>query len=103
MQNNISNNFLNNLHTMADLLACCPGMRKEDIYYLEQCGYVRPLKQRHGRLERNLFTAEQSELVTAIWKYRQRGLPPRQAYEQALKERSMGQLALFDELPPSEN
>ena len=99
MQENYSDNILSHLHTMADLLACCPGMKKEDVYYLEQRGYVRPLKQRHGRLERNLFTAEQAELLFSIWRHRRRGLSPRRAYEQALKERAMGQLSLWAELP----
>ena len=96
-------NLLANLHTMADILDFCPGMKKEDVYYLEQRGYVRPLKQRHGRLERNLFTAEQAELVAAIWRLRKRGLPPRRAYEQAQRERHMGQLALWERAPTKED
>ncbi|NIM24942.1 MAG: hypothetical protein GTN69_02845 [Armatimonadetes bacterium] len=85
---------------MADILALCPGMKKEDVYYLEQRGYLSPLKQRHGRLERNLFTKEQADLLRAIWKHRKKGLPPRRAYEQAAKEQTMGQLSLWRE--PSE-
>ena len=89
-------NPLIHLHTMADILSFCPGMKKEDVYYLEQRGYVHPLKQRHGRLERNLFTPEQAELLCAIWRHRKRGVPPRQAYHQAVRERQMGQLTLWE-------
>jgi len=83
------------LHPMADLLASCSGMTKEHVYYLEQRGYIHPIKQRHGKIERNLYTTEQLELVKAIWKYRQGGLSPREAYEQAQRERSRGQLSIW--------
>lgn len=89
---------LSDLHPMADLLASCPGMTKEDVYYLEQRGYLKPIKQRHGKVERNLYTTEQLQLVEAIWRYRQEeGLPPREAYGRALRERSSGQLAMWPE------
>ncbi len=86
---------LSDLHPMAELLASCPGMTKEHIYYLEQRGYIRPIKQRHGRIERNLYTSDQLQLVTAIWRHRQEGLPPREAYQRALRERSRGQLSIW--------
>jgi len=89
--------FLSQLYIMADLLARCPGMKKEDVYYLEHRGYVKPIKQRHGRLQRNLYTKEQIELVCAVWHHRQTGLAPRQAYQQALKECSAGQLSIWPE------
>jgi DNA-binding transcriptional MerR regulator len=85
---------LSDLHPMADLLASCPGMTKEHVYYLEQREYVRPIKQRHGKIERNLYTTEQLELVKAIWKHRQAGLPPREAFRRADREQSRGQLEL---------
>ncbi len=86
---------ISDFYTLADLLASCPGMKKEDVYYLEQQGYLHPLKQRHGRVERNLFTRQQAELLFCVWKYRQSGLPPRKAYQRALKEKALGQLPLF--------
>jgi DNA-binding transcriptional MerR regulator len=85
------------LHPMADLLARCPGMTKELVYYLEQRGYLRPLKQRHGKIERNLYTTEQLQLVEAIWRHRQAGLPPREAYRRALREQARGQLSIWPE------
>jgi hypothetical protein len=88
---------LKDLHTMADLLARCPGMKKEDVYYLEHRGYLRPIKQRHGRVERNLYTTEQAELTAAIWRHRQAGHSPREAYSRAVKERSAGQLRIWEE------
>ena len=90
-------NILSNLCTIADLLALCDGMKREDIYYLEQRGYIRPLKQKHGRLERNLFTQKQATLCVTIWRHRQAGLSPRKAYEKALRETNMGQLSLWEE------
>lgn len=88
---------LSELHPMADVLASCPGMTKEDVYYLEQRGYLRPIKQRHGKVERNLYTTEQLQLVSVIWRYRQSGLPPREAYQRALRDRSRGQLSMWPE------
>lgn len=86
---------LSELHPMADVLASCPGMTKEHVYYLEQRGYVRPIKQRHGKIERNLYTTEQLELVKAIWRYRQEGSPPREAYQQAMQDQCHGQLTIW--------
>ena len=80
---------------MAELLASCPGMTKEHVYYLEQRGYVRPIKQRHGKIERNLYTTEQVQLVQAMWRYRQAGLPPREAHRRALREQTRGQLTIW--------
>lgn len=88
---------LSELHPMADLLASCPGMTKEHVYYLEQRGYLRPIKQRHGKIERNLYTTEQVQLVQVIWQHRQAGLPPREAYRRALREQSRGQLSIWPE------
>jgi DNA-binding transcriptional MerR regulator len=82
---------------MAELLARCPGMTKEHVYYLEQRGYIRPIKQRHGRVERNLYTTRELQLVAAIWRHRQAGLPPREAYKRALRDRARGQLAIWPE------
>ena len=86
---------LSDLHPMAELLTNCTGMTKEHVYYLEQRGYIRPIKQRHGKIERNLYTTEQFKLVQAIWKHRQAGVPPREAYQRALRERSRGQLSIW--------
>jgi len=88
---------LSELHPMAELLASCPGMTKEHVYYLEQRGYLRPIKQRHGKIERNLYTTEQVQLVQAIWRYRQDGLSPREAHQRALREQSRGQLSIWPE------
>ena len=89
---------LSDLHPMADLLASCPGMTKEHVYYLEQRGYIRPIKQRHGKVERNLYTTEQLQFVAAIWRYRQGGLPPREAHERALREQTRGQLSMWPDI-----
>lgn len=91
---------LSDLHPMADLLARCSGMTKEHVYYLEQRGYLRPIKQRHGRIERNLYTTEQLQLVAAIWRHRQAGLPPREAYRRALREQARGQLTMWPDQAP---
>ena len=80
---------------MAELLARCPGMSKEHVYYLEQRGYLNPIKQRHGKIERNLYTTRQLQFVKAVWLHRQQGLPPKAAVQQALQEQSQGQLSMW--------
>jgi len=82
---------------MAEILASCPGMTKEQVYYLEQRGYLKPIKQRHGKIERNLYTTEQVRLVQAIWRQRQEGLSPKEAHQRALREQSRGQLSIWPE------
>jgi DNA-binding transcriptional MerR regulator len=88
---------LSELHPMAEILASCPGMTKEQVYYLEQRGYLKPIKQRHGKIERNLYTTEQVRLVQAIWRQRQEGLSPKEAHQRALREQSRGQLSIWPE------
>ena len=85
---------------MADLLARCPGMTKEHVYYLEQRGYLRPIKQRHGKIDRNLYTTQQLQLVETIWRYRQRGLSPKDAYRRAVRDQTRGQLEIWPAEPP---
>jgi len=89
--------LLSELHPMADLLARCPGMTKEHVYYLEQRGYVRPIKQRHGKIERNLYTTQQLQLVEAMWRHRQVGVSPKEAYQRALRDQTRGQMAIWPE------
>ncbi len=91
---------LSELHPMAELLARCPGMTKEHVYYLEQRGHLKPIKQRHGKIERNLYTSRQLQLVEAVWQHRQRGISPKEAVQRALREQSQGQLSMWstDEL-----
>ena len=86
--------------TMADLLAHCPGMKKEDVYYLEHRGYLRPIKKRHGHIERNLYTLEHAALIAEIWRLKQEGLPPREAYRRARQTLSSGQLSIWPEAGP---
>ena len=93
----LRDDVLSELHPMADLLTSCPAMTKEQVYYLEQRGYLRPIKQRHGKIQRNLYTSQQLQLVQAIWRHRQAGLPPREAYQRALREQSRGQLSIWPE------
>lgn len=93
----MSANVLTDLHPMAELLACCPGMTKEHVYYLEQRGYLHPIKQRHGRVERNLYTTQQLQFVEAVWRHRQKGLSPKEAVQRALRDQSRGQLSIWPE------
>ncbi len=86
---------LSELHPMAELLACCPGMTKEHVYYLEQRGHLRPIKQRHGKVERNLYTTRQLHFIEAVWYHRQKGVSPREAVQRALREQSQGQLSIW--------
>jgi hypothetical protein len=93
----MSENALSDLHPMAEILSSCPGMTKEHVYYLEQRGYIRPIKQRHGKIERNLYTTDQLQLVTAMWRHRQAGRPPKEAHQLAVREQTRGQLSIFSE------
>ncbi len=90
-------NVLADLYPMAELLACCPGMTKEHVYYLEQRGYLHPIKQRHGKIERNLYTSQQRQFIEDVWRHRQKGLPPKEAVQQAQREQTRGQLSMWPE------
>jgi len=88
------------LHPMAELLASCDGMTKEHVYYLEQRGYLKPIKQRHGKVERNLYTTQQLEFVRSVWRHRQTGLPPKEAVQKALRDQTQGQLTIWPQDEP---
>ena len=44
-----------------------------------------------------LQLTEQLQLVQSMWRHRQAGLPPREAYQRALREQSKGQLSIWPE------
>jgi len=70
-------------------------MTKEHVYYLEQRGYLHPIKQRHGKVERNLYTTQQFAFVQAVWRHRQQGCSPKEAVTRAERDQSQGQLSMW--------
>lgn len=63
------------------LSAISEGITKEQLYYLEARGYIKPLKVRVGKIYHRDYSEEDMKLVKAIWRYLRRGYTPRVAYE----------------------
>lgn len=80
--------------TTGEVLAQVPGITKDQLYYFEAKGFVRPRKVAAGKVERNDYSEEDLRLIKAISKYYQQGFPPKVAYQKAMAEQKTPPLPL---------
>ena len=80
--------------TTGELLAQVPGTTKDQLYYFEAKGFVRPRKVSVGKVERNDYNEEDLRLIKAICKYYQQGFPPKVAFQKAMAEQKTPPLPL---------
>ncbi len=59
---------------------------RHKLYYLEQKGYVTPVRIPMGDLEAREYSDADVRLVAAIWKYLKKGFKHRVAHQKALDE-----------------
>ena len=59
---------------------------RNKLYYLEQKGYISPQKKVVGEKEYRLYSAEDAQKISLIWRHLKRGLRYRVAYQLALEE-----------------
>ena len=59
---------------------------RHKLYYLEQKGYVTPIRIPMGDLEAREYSDSDVRLVTVIWKYLKKGYKHKVAYQKALAE-----------------
>ena len=59
---------------------------RHKLYYLEQKGYISPMRIPMGDLESRDYSKEDFLKIEAIWKYLKKGFKHRIAFEQAMKE-----------------
>ncbi len=57
---------------------------RHKLYYLEQKGYVTPVRIPMGDLEAREYSDSDVRLVTVIWKYLKKGYKHKVAYQKAL-------------------
>jgi DNA-binding transcriptional MerR regulator len=58
---------------------------REKLYYLEQKGYINPIKTLKGERELRDYSESDLEMVRLIWGYIQQGFRYRIAYQKALR------------------
>ena len=59
---------------------------RQRLYYLEQKGFIQPVKKRIGEKQFREYSREDLDKVRAIWRHLQQGLRYRVAYERALED-----------------
>ena len=70
-----------------EILLTIPGITNRFIYYLEQQGYIQPEKQPQGKRDLRNYSLEDYGVIERTWHYhRIDKLPPKVAYEKALKK-----------------
>ncbi|GMR05416.1 MAG: hypothetical protein BMS9Abin24_235 [Thermodesulfobacteriota bacterium] len=68
---------------------------RQKLYYLEQKGYINPLKTVVGEKEFREYSDEDMKKVEYIWKYLKSGFKYRVAYEKAMDEIDGPQLSFM--------
>jgi len=59
---------------------------RHKLYYLEQKGYVAPMRTPMGDLEAREYSSEDVAMIRLIWKYLKKGFKHKAAYRKALAE-----------------
>lgn len=80
---------------LKEVLRRVPGLNRRFVYYLEAQGYISPAKVRKQRISRRDYSESDLRLVSAVWRYYQRGYSLQAAYDLATrKDRSVSYVAL---------
>lgn len=74
----------------SQVLAKFVGMSRDFLYYLEKAGFIKPTRLVRGKLEKRLYSEEDTEKIDLIWQYYQRGIPPKQAVKKAEAQLASG-------------
>ncbi len=80
--------------TTGELLAKVPPVTKDQLYYFEAKGFIRPKKVSVGKVERNDYSDDDLKMVASISKYYQQGFPPKVAFQKAMAEQKTPPLPL---------
>jgi len=67
---------------------------RHKLYYLEQKGYIKPIRIPMGELESREYSEEEFKKLELIWKYLQNGFKHKIAYQKALEELQSPELKL---------
>lgn len=66
------------------------GIPRHKLHYLELMGYITPRLKPIGNLEIRLYTHEDLEKITLLWKYLKEGFHHDVAYQKAMKDLGRG-------------
>lgn len=72
--------------TTGEVLNKIDGLTKDILYYWEAKGYLRPKKYQRGKVDKRDYSEEDFRLIAAIFKYYEKGFPPKKSYEKAIEE-----------------
>jgi DNA-binding transcriptional MerR regulator len=72
--------------TNGEVLNSIPLLTKDILYYWEAKGYVKPRKYQRGKVEKRDYSPENFLLISTMFKYYEKGFPPKKSYEKAIEE-----------------
>ena len=68
------------------LTKLCVPLPRQELYYLEFQGFLRPEKRRVGKTWRREWPEESIPLLERYWGFKEQGFPPRVAWEKASEQ-----------------
>ena len=72
--------------TTGEVLNKVDNLTKDLLYYWEARGFISPRKYQRGKVEKRDYSEEDFRLIAIIFKYYERGFPPKKSYEKAIEE-----------------
>ena len=77
---------------VGEVLAKVPGIKRSDIAWWEQAGYLTPNINKKSRIKRRDYSVEDLGLIQAMWRYRSQGANSQIAYVYALRDLGKGDI-----------
>lgn len=72
--------------TTGEVLNKVNNLTKDLLYYWEAKGYIKPRKYQRGKVEKRDYSERDLSLIKTMFKYYEKGFPPKKSYEKALEE-----------------
>ena len=72
--------------TTGEVLNKINNLTRDILYYWEAKGYVKPRKYQRGRVDKRDYSERDLLLITTMFKYYEKGFPPKKSYEKAIEE-----------------
>jgi len=72
--------------TIGEVLNRINSLTKDILYYWEAKGYIKPRKYQRGKVEKRDYSEEDFRIIATMFKYYEKGFPPKKSYEKAVEE-----------------
>ncbi|MFC1699606.1 MerR family transcriptional regulator [Candidatus Omnitrophota bacterium] len=72
--------------TTGEILNKIQNLTKDILYYWEAKGYIQPRKYQRGRVDKRDYSERDFQIVHSMFKYYEKGFPPKRCYQMAMKD-----------------